>query len=87
MPGGRVVTPDEVTEGSETSHCLGLIFLPSTSYLESFLAKFDNKVPEQENKFKCFLKSNALQSKQLSILYHSVPRDVFLNTRYMEILA
>jgi hypothetical protein len=78
---GTVVTPDQVTEEPSAKQVFAFLFMPDETYLESFVQSFNT------TKFNSYTKLNIDQKHNLVSIYHSVPKNVFMNEKYREILT
>jgi hypothetical protein len=79
---GSIVTPEMVCENPLPSQCFAFIFLPDVSYLKHFCDNFENTM------FKTFSLDQINSNLQkLVTVYHSVPKEVMLNKRYLEVIS
>ena len=78
---GTIVTPEMATAPPKPAQCFGFIFLPDVEFLESFLAGFE------KSQFRDFFVDKIEETKQLVAIYHSIPKCVMENPKYLALLA
>ena len=89
---GRTVKPEDVLEEIPEINCIGLIFLPSLSYLEDFLRKysFSDKLSSQ-SVFQYMIKDKngiiETENRKFIMMYHSMSKDVFMDERYLSTIS
>lgn len=78
---GTQVTPEDVCDPPVPSQCFAFVFLPDSSFLEGFEQNLESSFLEN-------FSASKIDSDihKLVTIYHSVPKDVYLDKRYLQVM-